>query len=65
MDAQIEVAVPFQTPHAQAMQPATEATVGGTGGGELTASLRAGTDAFFPDAPAVGRPAVQAFTATK
>ena len=32
---------------------------------EITAYLRAGIDGFFTDDPAVGRAAVQAFTASK
>ena len=45
--------------------PATDGTVRGDSVGEITAYLRAGIDGFFTDDPAVGRAAVQAFTATK
>ncbi|MFN3440021.1 MAG: glycerophosphodiester phosphodiesterase family protein, partial [Acidovorax sp.] len=45
--------------------PATDGTVRGDSVAEITAYLRAGIDGFFTDDPAVGRAAVQAFTATK
>jgi glycerophosphoryl diester phosphodiesterase len=43
--------------------PATDGTVRGDSAAEITAYLRAGIDGFFTDDPAVGRAAVQAFTA--
>jgi len=45
--------------------PTTDGTLRGDSVGEITAYLRAGIDGFFTDDPAVGRAAVQAFTATK
>lgn len=43
--------------------PTTDGTVRGDSVAEISAYLRAGIDGFFTDDPAVGRAAVQAFTA--
>ena len=56
-----------RTPLAKSWKGSFNMTHGATLGGHAVqhAVLRAGIDGFFTDDPAVGRAAVQAFTATK